>query len=304
MTAEKAAALAAIGVNRASLGIQDFDADVQQAINRLQSFEQTADTIDSLRQRGIERINVDLLYGLPLQTEASVRRTLEQVLQFRPSRIALFGYAHVPWMKKHQTLLPTDQLPDAMARYRQARMAEQVLLDSGYLRIGIDHFALPEDSLARAAASGQVHRNFQGYTTDGAEALLGFGASAIGRLPQGYVQNDVPTHRYEAAVREGRLATSRGFELSAADRARGYAIESLMCSFRLRYADLKARFGDEGEPIRDTAQRIAQSDEDGLVIADGEGLQLTDTGRVFARVIASKFDSYLGAPGPRHSVAV
>jgi oxygen-independent coproporphyrinogen-3 oxidase len=250
-------------------------------------------------------VNVDVLYGLPLQTEASVLETIRLAVSLNPDRVALFGYAHVPWMKKHQTMIPTEQLPGTLERFDQAEAAAAALVAAGYERIGIDHFARPSDTLALAAREGQLHRNFQGYTTDAAEALIGFGASAIGRLPQGYVQNIVATGNYEQAADAGNLVTARGFELGRDDEIRAHVIERLMCDFALDYADLAARFGpSDAEPLVRAAKLIAALDGDGLVTSTDARLAVTPAGRPFVRAIAAGFDTYLGLGKARHSAAV
>ena len=298
-------AMAAIGLTRASLGVQDFDPFVQAAINRPQTFEDTKAVIDGLRARGVGSVNIDMLYGLPLQTVETVLRTVDLVVSLAPERIALFGYAHVPWMKKHQTMIPTETLPDLDARFVQAEAAASALVAAGYVRVGIDHFARPDDALARAALAGRLHRNFQGYTTDAADALLGFGASAIGRLPQGYVQNTVATGQYRAQVADGGLAIAKGIAFTNEDRVRGYAIERLMCDFAVDYSDLNARFGAAAAAgtITDLAA-IACRDTDGLTQADANGLAVTETGRPFVRKVAAGLDAYLRSGAGRHSSAV
>ena len=193
-------ALAAAGMTRASVGIQDFNPKVQQAINREQSFAVTKAVVDSFRMAGVASINVDLLYGLPHQSTRLLVKTLVNVLELLPERIALFGYAHVPWLKRHQRLIDETALPDAEARFRGSQLAADLVTAWGYERIGIDHFALPHDPLAVASRAGQLRRNFQGYTDDTCEVLLGLGASAVGRLPQGYVQNAVPVEEYSRRV--------------------------------------------------------------------------------------------------------
>lgn len=233
VTAERLDAWASFGVNRTSFGVQDFDETVQRAINRIQTFGQTQSAIEGFRARGVTSVNLDVLYGLPRQTAATLTRTIDQVIELTPDRVALFGYAHVPWMKKHQQLIETSALPDAASRLEQARLGADLLTEAGYVQIGIDHFALPADSLAASAASGRVRRNFQGYTTDNAPAVIGLGASAIGRFHEGYVQNVVATADYARAVLSGQLATARGVELTEEDRVRATVIEKLMCSFRV-----------------------------------------------------------------------
>lgn len=182
-------AFAAIGMTRASIGVQDFDEQVQKAINRDQSFEQTLRVVNEVRARGVRSVNCDVLYGLPHQTRKTVEKTIAQVLSLAPDRIALFGYAHVPWMKTHQKMIDETVLPNVTERFAQMNRGASQITAAGYTAIGIDHFALPADSLAVAAASGHMHRNFQGYTSDTASALIGLGASSIGQLPQGYVLN-------------------------------------------------------------------------------------------------------------------
>jgi oxygen-independent coproporphyrinogen-3 oxidase len=265
MTPDRYGAFAAAGVTRASIGVQDFDPKVQQAINRIQTVEQTRAVVDGVRAHGVKSVNLDVLYGLPFQTEASVARTIDAVLEMQPDRIALFGYAHVPWMKTHQKMIDEAALPDVVARYHQSRLASAQLLAAGYLPVGMDHFARPDDSLARAARAGRLHRNFQGYTTDDAPALIGLGASAIGSLPQGYVQNSVATADYMRRVRDGGLATVRGVQLSDDDRMRGFAIEQLMCNFVVDIDELQHRFGEASVPLVEDIRALQTRDVDGVV---------------------------------------
>lgn len=296
-------AMAEFGLTRASVGVQDFDERVQRAINRLQSFEQTKHVIDSVRARGVHSVNVDVLYGLPYQSLASIEATIGQVLSLAPDRTALFGYAHVPWMKKHQQMIPDAALPDIHARFAQSQLAARLLNEGGLASIGFDHFARPTDSLAIAAANGRLRRNFQGYTDDRAEVLIGLGASAIGQLPQGYVQNITPTGEYQKAVLAGGGATTRGFALTATDRLHGQAIEALLCRFALRHSDL-AGFGPAGNALFEDAVAMAAEDRDGMIEADAEQFTVTERGRPFVRAIAARFDAYLGAGAARHSLAV
>src|SRR5690606_11836974 len=190
------------------------------AINRLQSFEQTAEVVEGARARGVASVNLDVLYGLPHQTLEGLERTVAQALSLAPDRLALFGYAHVPWLKTHQRMIDEAALPGVIERFAQSTAAAAQIRAAGYDAIGIDHFALPADSLAQSARHPRLHRNFQGYTTDAAPALIGFGASAIGSLPQGYVQNHVPTGEYKREVGEHGLAAVRGVALTAEDRMR------------------------------------------------------------------------------------
>lgn len=299
-------ALAQAGLTRVSLGVQDFDPEVQWAINREQSFEETQRVADAFRARGVRSLNIDAIYGLPYQTEPRLMATLKQVVALAPDRIALFGYAHVPWMKKHQELIPPDSLPGNETRFRQAENAAAFLMMNGYRRIGIDHFALPSDALAKAAEDGTLRRNFQGYTVDPAEALIGFGASAIGSLPQGYVQNEPTTGRYLATIAEGRLPIVRGLAVTPEDRLRRSVIEALMCHMRLD-DDLIAQ-ADAPESvkagIRATMREFGEEIGRGWVTRRGQSLIVTEAGRPFLRLIASRFDAYLGQSAGRHSVAV
>ncbi|WFN84905.1 oxygen-independent coproporphyrinogen III oxidase [Agrobacterium pusense] len=297
-------ALAAIGMSRASLGVQDFDDKVQKTINRIQSFEQTKSVVDAVRARGVHSVNCDILYGLPFQTCETLKTTVDQIVSLDPDRIALFGYAHVPWMKKHQSLIPEHALPDVTERYRQMTMAGEMLRQAGYSQIGIDHFARATDTLSQAAQAGALRRNFQGYTTDTADALIGLGASSIGRLPQGYVQNIVATGEYQRMVREGGLAAVKGIELSQDDHLRSHVIERLMCDFSIDLSDLQHRFGKVSHSVRDQAQQFAAGDMDGLVRLDADIFAVTEVGRPFVRNIAAIFDTYLGNGRGRHSVAV
>lgn len=297
-------ALARSGVTRASIGVQDFDADVQKAINRIQSFEQTRDVVDGLMSAGIGSINFDLIYGLPHQTEQSIARTVEQVLTLRPSRIAVFGYAHVPWMKKHQQMIHEDTLPGADDRLRQSRLMAELLTAAGYEAIGMDHFALPEDPLALARHEGRLRRNFQGYTDDPADVLLGFGASAIGKLAQGYVHNATPTAQYTRMVEDEGLAITTGFELSDRDRLRAHVIERLICDFSFSVAEVRNRYGDGAADAFDIAETVAAEDEDGLVAWDRDLFAITPRGRPFVRNICARFDGYLTRGGARYSQSV
>jgi len=304
MTPDRYDAFLAAGITRVSIGVQDFDPLVQQAINRIQTVEQTRDVVEGVRRNGIRSVNIDVLYGLPHQTTTSIDGTLEAVLEMSPDRIALFGYAHVPWMKVHQKMIDEAALPDVVERYYQSQHATAKLIAAGYEPVGMDHFARPGDPLATAARGGHLHRNFQGYTTDDAPALIGLGASAIGTLPQGYAQNVVPTAEYVRRAGAGELPVARGVALSPDDRVRRHAIEQLMCNFELRVSDLHNRFGQLSDPIVEDIHMLYALDGEALVTFDGDRLALTERGRPFVRAIASTFDAYLAARGARHSVAI
>ncbi|MBL8564907.1 MAG: oxygen-independent coproporphyrinogen III oxidase [Hyphomicrobiaceae bacterium] len=297
---ERIAAFAKAGVNRVSIGVQDFDEAVQVAINRMQSFEQTEFVVRTFRAHGVRSINIDLVYGLPHQTRSTLEQTLQRVLTLAPDRIALFGYAHLPARITHQRLIDEAALPDMTERFAQANRATNRLTQAGYVTVGLDHFALPDDTLA----TGKVHRNFQGYTTDKAAALIGFGASSIGRLPQGYVQNATPVADYERRVENGGLATVRGHAMSTDDSVRGLVIERLMCDFRFPTEELRERFGADAESVIEEAHMLASSENDDLVEPEGEGFRVTEKGRLFIRSICSVFDSYFGQGTATHSSGV
>lgn len=293
------AAFADLGVNRASIGVQDLNPEVQVAINRVQPVEVVTSAVARLRAAGVERINLDLMYGLPHQTVAGVMATIEALLGLRPDRLALFGYAHVPHLKRHQKLLPEEALPDAHERLRQVLAASDRLVAAGYRRIGLDHFARPDDPLARALQEGRLRRNFQGYTADASPILLGLGASAIGALPQGYVQNVTAIPDYRRRLEAGQLPVARGIALGEEDRRRRAVIERLMCEFEV---DLE-EFGGP-EDFADALERLAPLLNDGLVERRGGWLRVTPEGRPLLRVAAAAFDSYLNPEAGRHARAV
>ncbi|MEX0955158.1 MAG: oxygen-independent coproporphyrinogen III oxidase [Rhizobiaceae bacterium] len=296
-------ALAAIGLTRASLGVQDFDPTVQRTINREQSFEQTKAVVDGVRSRRVGSVNLDLLYGLPHQTVESVAATVRQALALAPDRIAPFGYAHVPWFKKHQTMIDEGALPGPEERLAQAQCAAAVIADAGYTAVGLDHFARPEDSLAIAARTGRLRRNFQGYTDDGCETLIGLGPSSVSKLPAGYAQNITATGLYERLVSRGRLATARGIALTEEDRARAWVIERLMCDFAFSRSELGAQFGDIGRKIVGEADCHIHNDE-GLLERDGDVFAVANENRALVRAVAARFDPYLANGQARHSSAV
>jgi oxygen-independent coproporphyrinogen-3 oxidase len=292
-----------IGVDRASLGVQDFSAPVQEAIGRMQPYEAVRRAVDTLREAGIDKINFDLMYGLPGQTVESVRHTAILADRLSPHRLSVFGYAHVPWMKPQQRLIDDAALPGPEARFAQSRAVHEQLIELGYRAIGLDHYARPGDDLDVAVGEGRCRRNFQGYTTDGAQALIGLGASAIGRLPQGYVQNAPDAGGYARAIAERRFATVRGLSLSAEDRLRGRVIERLMCDLAV---DLDALAGDGLPSDRFAAEldSLAPLAQEDLIVLDGAHLEVTEKGRPYLRVVAAAFDTYLKREQTRHSLAV
>ncbi len=290
LTYQLARALGLAGVNRASLGVQSFDPVVQQAINRVQSFSTTDAAVTMLRTSGIPAVNLDLIYGLPFQTVASCLDTVEQALRLQPDRLSVFGYAHVPSFKAHQRKISEHALPGAAERQAQASAIARALTSAGYRQIGIDHFALPGDTLAVAAEQGTLRRNFQGYTTDKCASLIGFGASAIGHLSEGFVQNATKIRDYERRIAEGRLATVRGCMTTPEDVRRAEVIEQLMCTYRADVASVDAP--------------LDQLEEDGLIRRSGNRIEVTDEGRPLVRTVAAAFDTYLPSSTATHVTAV
>jgi oxygen-independent coproporphyrinogen-3 oxidase len=291
------AAMAGAGVTRASIGVQDFDPKVQEAINRIQPYDVTARVIDWLRRHRVPEINIDLVYGLPFQTLDGLIDTIDRAVGFAPRRIALFGYAHVPWMKKHQRLIPEEALPDTTLRWRQYEEGCKRLIDThGYVQVGLDHFAAPDDAMAVALKEKRLHRNFQGYTTDSAAVLIGFGASGIGSLPQGYVANVGEIHEYHRRIGDGTLATARGVAINDDDRLRRAIIERLMC-------DLEVDLDGLGEFAAEI-ESLAPLVKDGLCVVEGRRITVTEEGRTLVRAVCAAFDRYLRQGEQRHSKAV
>jgi oxygen-independent coproporphyrinogen III oxidase len=299
---EMAVTLGACGFNRASIGVQSLDPAVQRSINRVQGFELTKSAVRSLRLNNVGAINFDLIYGLPNQSLQSCLDTVEQSLSLRPDRFAVFGYAHVPSFKPHQRKIDGAALPDSEMRFAQSRAIADALVRAGYVEIGLDHFALPGDPLARAAANGRLHRNFQGYTTDEAEVLIGLGASAIGRMPQGFVQNEVRIPEYQRLIKECRLPIARGYRFEGEDRLRGTIIERLMCDHRVDLEAVCQGFGAEPYELLATAP-LEPLIADGLVKRRGTSLFVTPHARPLVRSIAAAFDTHLSRAGG-HSRAI
>jgi oxygen-independent coproporphyrinogen-3 oxidase len=291
--------LAGIGVTRASLGVQCFSPHVQDAIGRIQPFMQVERSVGWLREAGIDKINIDLMYGLPRQTTADVVRSAELAAQLSPQRLALFGYAHVPWFQAFQRLIDESLLPGPLQRLEQAQAVARTLTARGFEAIGIDHFAQADDSLAQAARRGRMHRNFQGYTDDEADALIGIGASAIGKLPQGLLQNAVDVGGYTRAIDAKRFATARGIAFSTEDRLRARIIERLMCDLAVDLDEMAA-----GQDLSTEIDRLTPLRDEGLVEIDRRRVMVTERGRPFLRLAAAAFDAYLPSNRTRHSIAV
>jgi len=299
-----ALALAQAGFNRVSLGVQDFNPHVQKAIGRIQPFESVERAVGLLRVAGFRAINLDLMYGLPFQTEEDVVNTAELAASLAPSRLAIFGYAHAPWFAKRQKLIDAAALPGAAERLRQAAIARQTLAAKGYVAIGLDHFAMPDDPMAVALRAGKLRRNFQGYTVDQAEALLPFGASSIGRLPQGYVQNAPDVGSWRRAVEAGSFATVKGIGFSQDDLARAAVIERLMCDFSVDYGAIAEQMLGDGAAFDAAQDDLAQLIREGVATQKGRKVSITEAGRPFMRLVAAAFDAYLPTRAARHSVAV
>lgn len=304
MSAQKAQALAEAGVSRASLGVQDFNAHVQKKINRIQPFELVEQTVIWLRDAGVNAINFDLIYGLPGQSVDDVRHSTKLALHLRPDRLAVFGYAHVPWFKKHQEMIKQSDLPGMDERYDEASMVGQVLQDAGYVAVGFDHYAHPDDSMAKAVGTGALRRNFQGYTTDTSDILLGLGASSIGALGPGYVQNAPSLDAWRNDIHAGRLPIARGVRLRGEDAMRRAAIMTLMSAMKLDLGALARAFNAPQNALDDALEKLIPLAKDGLVRVDGRKVSVTQQGRVFVRNIAACFDTHWQPSAKRHSMAV
>ncbi len=300
MTHDKCEAYAQSGVNRISLGVQDFAPHVQKAINRLQPYDVVAAAVDRLRGFDIQRINLDLMYGLPLQTLDDAADTAAKAMSLAPQRIALFGYAHVPWMKKHMRLIHDTDLPDASARLRQFSRAEDILSAAGMQAVGLDHFCTAGDSMLAAARERRLVRNFQGYTTDTSPVLLGFGLSSIGRMPQGFVQNHAHITEYSTSVLSGALPTARGYALSADDRLRGDIISDLMCYLDVDIATVAARHGADAQLFEGAVASLQDMQADGLTEVQGMRIRVPMPARQMVRVVASRFDAHFKQTLRRH----
>ena len=299
-----ASALGEAGFTRASLGVQSFDPAVQKAVARFQSLTSTQTCVDLLRGAGIAAINVDLLYGLPRETVATCQASVEAALTLNPSRFSVFGYAHVPTMMKHQRVIDDATLPDAGERLRQEQSIGDALVQAGYMRIGLDHYARPDDALSKAQKQGRLRRNFQGYTDDPADALIGFGASSIGQLPQGYVQNVSDIKGWSERIGTGDLATVRGFPLTPEDKLRAAIIERLMCDLR---ADLSKMLPEHGYPLEWLDPELDALNPlvaDGLALIDNGVITVPESARNLVRRVASAFDPYFAPTAGRHAVAV
>ena len=295
-------ALAAAGMNRASIGVQDFDPLIQKAIGREQSYQLTRDVAERIRARGVASLNADILYGLPFQTGPRISDSVQKLLTLSPDRVALYGYAHVPWMSRRQQMIPSDAMPTPEERLSLFETARQLFLWDGYAEVGIDHFAKPEDGMAKALKSGMLRRNFQGYTDDTAPVLIGLGASSISRFPQGFAQNASGTATHTKAIRDGQFSTHRGHAFVGEDTLRARIIEALMCDFAVSRAELLREFPVTPARVDALFQRAA-GEFGNMVRVTAEGFFIPERARPLTRMIARAFDAY-DSEKAKHSSAI
>jgi oxygen-independent coproporphyrinogen-3 oxidase len=297
VTPADVAELGRIGFNRASLGVQDFDPEVQKAVNRIQSVEQTLAIIQACRDSGFQSVNVDLIYGLPKQTQEGFARTIDTVVQARPDRIAVYSYAHLPHMFKAQRQIEAADLPTPEDKLALLELAIEKLDDAGYQYIGMDHFALPDDELAQAQQRGGLHRNFMGYTTHSDSDLVGLGVSAISHIGDSFSQNPRDLPSWQGAIDEGRLPVFRGMRLSEDDQLRADLIQQLMCQGEVPVTALERRYGIVFETyFADALEKLKPLEADGLVRREPGRIRVTSQGRLLLRNIAMCFDRYLPPP--------
>ncbi len=300
--AERLDALVASGMNRASIGVQDFDPEIQKTIGREQSYELTRQVADMIRDRGVRSLNADILYGLPHQTRERIADSVQKLLSLSPDRVALYGYAHVPWMSRRQQMIPSDAMPTPEERLGLFETARQLFAWDGYDEVGIDHFARPGDGLAVAARTGRLRRNFQGYTDDQSPVLVGLGASSISRFPQGYAQNASATAAHTKAVREGRFSTHRGHVFQGEDKMRARIIEALMCDFRVDMEEILSSFAITPERLDGMFSTVMRAFP-GMVARDADGISIPVHARPLTRMIARAFDAY-DQTKAQHSAAI
>lgn len=307
-TFEQVETLARLGFNRMSIGVQDFTPEVQQTVRRIQSVELTRAMFDKAREEGFGGINMDLMYGLPKQRLDTWKKNVETAIDIGPDRLAVFGYAHVPWMRPHQKAFNESELPDTALRFELFKTAHEMLTGAGYVYIGMDHFAKPEDHLARALEERRLWRNFQGYTVREASALVGFGVTAIGDLAGAFAQNRSSLGSYLDETSVGRLATYRGMATSGEDRLRRHVITNLMCNLELDIREVEELFGIEfWKEFSLERQTLGALQDDGLVEVSDSAIIVTPVGRIFVRHIGMVFDTYVrnkSDDGPRFSKTV
>ncbi len=307
-TTEQIDTLAGLGFNRISIGVQDFTPEVQAAVGRIQSVELTRELFDKARSSGFGGVNIDLMYGLPKQNLDTWKENLRTVINIGPDRLAVFGYAHVPWMRPHQKLIDENDLPDTGERFELFKVAHDMLVDAGYVYIGMDHFARSEDELARALDNRRLWRNFQGYSVQQAGALIGFGVTAISDLAGSFAQNQSGLKAYLDEARGGGIATYRGMATSDEDRLRRHVITNLMCNLYLDIRDVEERFGiDFASTFSSERARLDELVSDGIVEIDESTIRVTARGRIFVRHVGMVFDTYTKSSvsgGPRFSRTV
>lgn len=299
----KIATYADCGVTRASLGVQDFSKQVQKAVNRIQPYSLIENVTNKLRQYGIHKINHDLMYGLPLQTVDSVIDTAQQALKLEPDRLAVFGYAHVPWMRKHQTVLGELPMAYPAERLQMFNAMKDIFTGSGYQAIGIDHFARDDDELTNSLQTRTMRRNFQGYTTDQAETLIGFGLSSISSLPQGYIQNTQKLQDYKKALQDKISIAQRGIEFKQQDKMRRSIISELMCFYNVDLQKAADQFSVRENFEREQNKLTALLDA-GIIEKDNMILRITENGRPYVRTVCAAFDQYLKPDSSKFSLAV
>ncbi len=294
-TNEQIGFLAGRGFNRISIGVQDFDPLVQEAIGRIQSFELVENMLNYCRSLGFKGINIDLIYGLPRQTPESFDVTLQRAINLKPDRVAVYSFAFLPKVKTHQQKINKSELPRTVEKYRLFAGAVEQFTGAGYRQIGMDHFALPDDELSLALANGRLHRNFMGYTVKSSPDMIGLGMSSIGYINNAFYQNHSMLDSYMSAVDNGSFAIFRGIKLTNDDLIRQHVITSLMCNFRLEFESFADRFSVEyHDYFRDEHARLTEFFDDGLLDESDTGLKITPIGRTFVRNIAMVFDIYLG----------
>ncbi|HYG24523.1 MAG TPA: oxygen-independent coproporphyrinogen III oxidase [Verrucomicrobiae bacterium] len=307
LTRDHLAALREIGFNRASMGVQDFNPEVQKAIHRIQPREMTQQAIDWMRELGYKSINLDLIYGLPNQTPATFNETLDTVLEMKPDRLAVFSYAHVPWIKPAQKILQEKVLPTPESKLEVLKLViERLTANDQYVYIGMDHFAKPEDELAVAQRNKELQRNFQGYSTRAGSDIYAFGMSSISQIPDAYWQNEKELPKYQEAVDAGRVPLHRAYFVTEEDNRRRETIMRVMCDLSLDFAAMSQKLGiDFEEHFASELAALAPFEADGLVRQIPGGLEVTDAGRLFIRNIAMSFDNTLAPAGERrHSKTI
>lgn len=292
LTAEKAEIYALLGFNRASLGLQDFDPKVQEAINRIQPYNVVADAYALLQKNGIADISVDMIYGLPYQTMETIEKSIEKLLLLHPKRIAYFSYAHVPWMKKPQRLIPTPALPDIATKMHYYLKVQQLLEEQGYISIGIDHFAKAEDALCHSFRQRTLRRNFMGYSTLPNDTIIGLGASAISELPQGIAQNQPATHDYKKTIHSGAMPTIRGWVYNGEDRLRKAVISQLMCYLEVDVAAILAAYGYPEDHFDIALAALSVFEENKIISLGNRTIVFHSNLRMLIRLVAMQFDYY------------